>query len=179
MVFCCFATVLLQATFLPTIFVAQNLASATLSRAFCCIGEQADNLTVSVWAFSGRRVLSCWRRLCVVFRNTIAAWQVVQWHVLCKTFAGTAFLYSFSRIFRQTVYVFLCAGGLPSVLEQALRCFSQRHCRLAGWAKACFPSKVCRRSVVFFVCGVFSRKMCCKRFLLMRFCTTLFALFHV
>ena len=42
-----------------------------------------------------------------------------------------------------------------------------------------FPSKVCRRSVVFFVCGVFSRKMCCKRFLLMRFCTTLFALFHV
>lgn len=42
-----------------------------------------------------------------------------------------------------------------------------------------FPSKVCRHSVVFFVCGVFSRKMCCKRFLLMRFCTTLFALFHV
>ena len=32
---------------------------------------------------------------------------------------------------------------------------------------------------VFFGCGVFSRKMCCKRFLLMRFCTTLFALFHV
>ena len=31
--------------------------------------------------------------------------------------------------------------------------------------KSMFPSKVCRRSVVFFVCGVFSRKMCCKRFL--------------
>ena len=122
--FCRFATVLLQATFLPTIFVVQNLASATLSRAFSCVGEQTCNLTVSV-------------------------------------------------------LFFLCAGGSPSVLVQALRCFSQRHCRLAGWATACFPSKVCRHSV-FFSFAVFSdEKMCCNRFLLMRFCTTLFALFHV
>ena len=49
----------------------------------------------------------------------------------------------------------------------------------AGWATACFPSKVCRHSV-FFSFAVFSdEKMCCNRFLLMRFRTTLLALFHV
>ncbi|CCZ94972.1 unknown [Corallococcus sp. CAG:1435] len=92
---------------------------------------QAQRPFISFHVFSGRRCTffcvqvgcrPCWSRLCVVFRNAIAVWQVGQLHVSVKSL-------------------------------QAQR--------------------------VFFGCGVFSRKMCCKRFLLMRFCTTLFALFHV
>ncbi len=79
-------------------------------------------MTVSVWAFSGRRVLSCWRRLCAVFRNAIAAWQVGQLHVSVKSL--------------QAQRGFLC-----------LRCFQSKNVLQAVFV--------------------------------MRFCTTLFALFHV
>lgn len=54
---------------------------------------------------------------------------------------------------------FLCAGGLPSVLEQALRCFSQRHCRLAGWATACFRQKFAG-AAWFSLFAVFSVEKC-------------------
>lgn len=54
---------------------------------------------------------------------------------------------------------FLCAGGLPSVLEQALRCFSQRHCRLVGWAKACFRQKFAG-AAWFSLFAVFSVEKC-------------------
>lgn len=122
-VFCCFAMVFQQATFLTAIFVAQNLPSATLSRAFCC-------------SFVNRQAI--WLCLFCLLRAG----------VFCSVGAGFALFF---------------ATPLP----------------FGRLGKSMFPSKVCRRSVVFFVCGVFSRKMCCKRFLLMRFCTTLFALFHV
>ena len=94
-------------------------------------------------------------------RNAIVVGQVVQRHVLCKTFAGTASLYSFLLIFQvdSARFVFLCAGGSPSVLEQALRCFSQRHCRLAGWAKACFRQKFAG-AAWFSLLAVFSVEKC-------------------
>ena len=78
----------------------------------------------------------------------------------------------------------LCNGMFYVKLLQAQRpfisftVFSGRLCTFfcvqVGF-RPCW-SRLC---VVFFFCGVFSRKMCCNRFLLIRFCTTLFALFHV
>ena len=172
MVFCCFATVLQQATFLTAIFLRKTCRLQLCQGRFVVVGEQTCNLTVPVWPFAG---------FALFFATLLPFGQVGQLHVSVKSLqAQRPFIrfYVFSGG-RCTFCFFLCAGGSPSVLVQALRCFSQRHCRLAGWATACFPSKVCRHSV-FFSFAVFSdEKMCCHRFLLMRFCTTLFALFHV
>lgn len=65
------------------------------------------------------------------------------------------------------------------VLVQALRCLFATPLSLGRLCNGMFYVKLSQAQRVFFGCGVFSRKMCCKRFLLMRFCTTLFALFHV
>lgn len=53
---------------------------------------------------------------------------------------------------------FLCVGGSQSVLVQALRCFSQHHCRLGRLGNCMFSVKSLQAQRVFFVCGVFRRK---------------------
>lgn len=77
------------------------------------------------------------------------------------------------------MYVFFVCRWVAVRVGAGFALFFATPLPFGRWGNCMFPSKVCRHSVVFFVCGVFSRKMCCKRFLLMRFCTTLFALFHV
>ena len=178
-VFCCFATVLQQATFLTAIFLRKTCRLQLCQGRFVVVGEQTCNLTVSVLSFSGRRVLSCWCRLCAVYSQRHCRLAGGATACFRQKFAGTASFIRFHVFSGRRCTFFLCAGGLPSVLEQALRCFSQHHCRLGRLGNCMFPSKVCRHSV-FFSFEVFSdEKMCCNRFLLMRFCTTLFALFHV
>ena len=93
--------------------------------------SQAQRPFISFHVFSGRRCTffcvqvgcrPCWSRLCVVFRNAIAVWQVGQLHVSVKSL--------------QAQRGFLC-----------LRCFQSKNVLQAVFV--------------------------------MRFCTTLFALFHV
>ena len=66
---------------------------------------QAQRPFISFHVFSGRRCTffcvqvgcrPCWSRLCVVFRNAIAVWQVGQKHVFRQKFAGAAWFSLFA-----------------------------------------------------------------------------------
>ena len=158
-VFCCFATVLQQATFLTAIFLRKTCRLQLCQGRFVVVGEQTCNLTVSVLSFSGRRVLSCWCRLCAVYSQRHCRLAGGATACFRQKFAGTASFIRFHVFSGRRCTFFLCAGGLPSVLEQALRCFSQCHCRLAGGATACFRQKFAG-TAWFSLFAVFSVEKC-------------------
>ena len=83
-VFCCFATVLQQTTFLTAIFLRKTCRLQLCQGRFVVVGEQTCNLTVPVWSFAG---------FALFFATLLPFGQVGQLHVLCKTFAGTASFY--------------------------------------------------------------------------------------
>lgn len=67
--------------------------------------SQAQRSFIRFHVFSGRRCTffcvqvgcrPCWSRLCVVFRNAIAVWQVGQKHVFRQKFAGAAWFSLFA-----------------------------------------------------------------------------------
>ena len=61
---------------------------------------------------------------------------------------------------RCTFCFFLCAGGSPSVLVQALRCFSQHHCRLGRLGNCMFSVKSLQAQRPFISFHVFSGGRC-------------------
>ena len=94
-----------QACFVVLVQALRCLFATPLSLGRLCNGmfyvklSQAQRPFISFHVFSGRRCTffcvqvgcrPCWSRLCVVFRNAIAVWQVGQRHVFRQKFAGTA-----------------------------------------------------------------------------------------
>lgn len=127
---------------------------------FVVVGEQTCNLTVSVLSFSGRRVLSCWCRLCAVYSQRhcrLAGWATACFPSKVCRHSVPLFVFTYFSGGRCT-FCFLCVSGSPSVLVQALHCFSQRHCRLGRWGNGMFSVKSLQAQRVFFVCGFFRRK---------------------
>lgn len=148
-----------QATFLTAIFVAQNLPSATLSRAFLALGTDMQ-FDCACFVFFGQ---ACFVVLVQALRFLFATplplgrWGNCMFNV--KVLQAQRPFISFHVFSDRRCTFFLCAGGLPSVLVQALRCFSQRHCRLAGWAAACFRQKFAG-AAWFSLFAVFSVEKC-------------------
>ena len=89
-----------QACFVVLVQALRCLFATPLSLGRLCNGmfyvklSQAQRPFISFHVFSGRRCTffcvqvgcrPCWSRLCVVFRNAIAVWQVGQLHVSVKS----------------------------------------------------------------------------------------------
>ena len=155
MVFCCFATVLQQATFLTAIFLRKTCRLQLCQGRFVVVGEQTCNLTVPVWSFAG---------FALFFATLLPFGRLGKSMFPSKVCRHSVLLLVFTYFQADGVRFFVCRWVAVRV-GAGFALFFATPLPLGRLGNCMFPSKVCRRSVVFFVCGVFSRKMCCKRFL--------------